>query len=408
MSLSPELSGPSKVKLAGWAIDRLGLIQTRFELEPINLYVIPRARYASWLAKKYLAETRPGALPLLTDMRTLTTIYGFQRGIEYYGNRQYQPGDSLKNIDWKHSLNRREFITKEFAEFQGKPAVMLVNLAVGSAEEADKLACNIIVTAISLARENILTALAAYNTERVELTTAALEPRRLVFQSLLLAREMVTIVNPVKYLSPPDVMRLKSDINRLRHLESGPSKALLNLLEIEYGSLYDNAKHSPATRALSEVFARIDKQSNIIVISCRNGDTEALAFNEFSFARKRERHNYNMTPFLMKLMMRFFIPGLTNSRRMIKSSDISGSASERFAPECTGRDCNICCTQPAVFSTGTAPIRGHHNAMGLRHIPSRIRWPKLASESVASQGFLYLSKMRPRVSKSKLNKKVCA
>ncbi|GAJ18863.1 unnamed protein product, partial [marine sediment metagenome] len=61
VSLSPALSGPSIIKLKGRAIDRWGLIQTRFELEPIHLYVIPRARYAAWLAKRYLAETKPAA-----------------------------------------------------------------------------------------------------------------------------------------------------------------------------------------------------------------------------------------------------------------------------------------------------------------------------------------------------------
>ena len=177
-------------------------------------------------------------------------------------------------------------MTKEFAESQGQPAVVLINLAVGSPEEADKLAYNIIVTAISLARENIPTALAAYNDERVELTTAALGPRQLLLQSLLLAREMVTTVNPVKYLNPPDVTRLRADINRLKLVKSSASKVLLQLLELEYKSLYENAKQSPATKALTDVFTKVDKQSSVVVISCGNHDVEALAFNAFNLDRK--------------------------------------------------------------------------------------------------------------------------
>lgn len=284
--LSPTLSGPWKLKLNGKAIDRFGLIQSQFELEPINLYVIPRAKYAAWLANKYLSETKSGTLPLLTDIQAIKTIYGLRSGIEFYGTRQYQPGDSLKNIDRKHSLKYHELVTKEFADSQGQPAVILINLAAGNAEEADKLAYNIIITAISLARENIPAALAAYNEERVELTTATLEPRQLLLQSLLLARQITTIVSPVKYLNPPDVARLRADINRLKLTDSDASRALMRLLDIEYKSLNESAAQSHATKALAEVFAKVNKQSTVVIISSHNHDAEALAFTAFNLTRK--------------------------------------------------------------------------------------------------------------------------
>jgi uncharacterized protein (DUF58 family) len=96
-SLSPTLSGPSLVKVKGGTTDRWGLIQIRFDLEPIRLYVIPRARYAAWLAKRYLAGTKPGALLLISNIEALKPIYGLRRGVEYYGSQLYQPGDSLKS-----------------------------------------------------------------------------------------------------------------------------------------------------------------------------------------------------------------------------------------------------------------------------------------------------------------------
>lgn len=286
VSLSPTVSGPSIIKLKGTAIDRWGLVQTRFELEPIRLYVIPRARYAAWLAERYLAETKPGALPLISNIGALKPIYGLRRGIEYYGNRLYQPGDSLKNIDWKHSSKYNELITKEFAEFQGQAAIVLINLAVGDAEEADELAYKILVTAISLAQENIPAALAAYNHKGVKLTTAALQPRPLLLKSLEIAREMVTFINPVRYLNPPDVTRLRANMSRIRFAESEASKVLAQLLQIEYRNLHSNAMLNPATRALTEAFAKGNKQANILIISHRNHDAEALAFNAFSLARK--------------------------------------------------------------------------------------------------------------------------
>jgi len=286
VSLSPTLSGPSLVKLNGHATDRWGLIQVRFELEPVQLYVIPRARYAAWLVRKYLSETKPGTLPLISDIGALRPIHGLRRGIEYYGSRLYQPGDSLKNIDWKHTLKHGKLITKEFAEFHGQSAVMLTNLSVGDDEEADKLAYKIMVTAISLAKENIPTALAAYNHEGVQLTTAILQPRQLLLQSLKIAKEMVTFINPVKYLNPPDVSRLRANINRIRFAESKPSEALAQLLRLEYENLKNNARLNPASKALLEVFTKVDKQSNMVIISNHNHDAEALAFNAFRFVQK--------------------------------------------------------------------------------------------------------------------------
>lgn len=286
VSLSPTLSGPSIIKLKGHAIDRWGLIQTRFELEPISLYVIPRARYAAWLAKRYLAETKPGALPLISNISALRPIHGLRRGVEYYGSQLYQPGDSLKRIDWKHSLKYNELISKEFTELHGQPAIILINLAVGNAEEGDKLAYNIIATAISLARENIPAALAVYNHEGVKVTTPTLQPRQLLLQSLQVAQEMVTFINPVKYLNPPDVARLGANISRIRFAESKASKVLAQLLQLEYKNLNNTTRLNPATKALTEAFTKVDKQSNIVIISHRNHDAEALAFNTFSFARK--------------------------------------------------------------------------------------------------------------------------
>ncbi len=286
ISLSPRLSGPSIIKLKGQATDRWGLIRVSFEMEPIRLYVIPRARYAAWLAKKYLAGSKPGILPLISNIAALKPTYGLRRGVEYYGNRQYQPGDSLKNIDWKHSLKYNELVSKEFTEFHGRSAIILVNLAIGNAEEADKLAYNIIVTAISLAQENIPAALAAYDHEGVKLTTTLLSAQQLLLQSIKIAGEMAAFVDPVRYLNPPDVSRLRANIGRIQFAESQASKVLAQLLQLEYKNLQGNARLNPATRALSETLGKVDRQSNIVIISQYNHDAEALAFNVFELARK--------------------------------------------------------------------------------------------------------------------------
>lgn len=286
VSLTPMLSGPSVTKIKCYATDCWGLTQTKFEIEPISLYVIPRARYAAWLAKKYMASTKPCALPLLSNMEALKPIYGLRRGIEYYGSRLYQPGDSLKSIDWKHSLKYNELITKEFTEFHGQPAIILINLAISNEEEKDKLAYNIIVAAISLAREDIPAALAAYDHKDVKLTTGLLHHNQLILKSLQISKELVIFNNPIKYLSPPDVTRIKANMGRIRYSESQAARVLTELMQLEYRSLSNAAKLNPATRALSKVFDKVDKQSNIIIISHRNHDAEALVFNTFVFTKK--------------------------------------------------------------------------------------------------------------------------
>ena len=286
LRVAPELAGPSPVRLVAYATDRWGLTQVRFELEPARLFVIPRARYAAWLAERYLTATKPGSLPLTSNVAALRPTYGFRRGIEYYGSQQYQPGDSLKNIDWKHSFKENSLITKEFAEFRGQSALILVNLAVADAEEADKVAYRIIVTALSLAREGVPAALAAYDEESVHRTTATLAPRHLVVEALGVAREIVVGTKPVRYLAPPDVGRLRANMKRVGVAGGTAARVLGDLMRAEYRSLEEDARSNPATRALRATLAKAGRQSTVVTISGLNHDAAALAFDAFYLRRR--------------------------------------------------------------------------------------------------------------------------
>ena len=286
MTVAPSLSGNQKVRLMGYAIDRWGLVQSRFEFEPVEVLAIPRARYATWLAKKYLSGTKPGALPLLSSLSMVAGQRGLRRGLEYYGNRFYQPGDSLKNVSWKHSSKYNELIIKQFTEFQGQPAIMLINLTAGSAAEADRLAYNFIMTAITLIQERIPAALAAYNQEKVVITTGQLARSPLLLHCLHLVKEIQITENQLRYLSPPDVYRLRANLRQVARVDSKPARILAGLLEMEYRSLNANAEGSPCTRALADVAAKVNSKATVIVISGNNHDAEALAFNNFLLTRK--------------------------------------------------------------------------------------------------------------------------
>ncbi len=281
ITITPPLSGPTVVKLEGTLIDRWGLIQTYFDIEPCQMYVIPRARYAEWLAKKYLAETKSGTLPLVSTVGVIKPLAGLRRGIEYYGSQLYQPGDSLKNIDWKHSIKYDKLISKEFADFHGQEAIMLINLVVGNADEADKQAYNIIMTALSLAREQIPTAIAAYNDKETFLVTNTLPPNQLVARALDIITNIMTIKNPLKYLGHPDIIRLRANINRLHYGHNPASSKLAELLEIEYNNLKSISKTNPATQTINTAMNKVGKQASLVILTQSNHDTEAIEFNRY-------------------------------------------------------------------------------------------------------------------------------
>jgi len=284
--ISPRLAGPAAIKLNGYATDRWGLIQVRFSLEPVLLYVIPRARYAEWLARKYLGETKAGPVILSSSLLAAGTVYGLRKGMEYFGNRPYQPGDSLRNVDWKSSIKHRELISKEFVEFHGQSVITLINLAVGDEEEADKLSFWIIVTALTLAQENVPAVLATYDHEKVRVVSPLMHGRRLVVHSLEIAKGMVSYISPVKYLNPPDVARLRADIGRLSLAESEASRKLAALLQMELDNYCRDSAGNPATAALLAAFSKSDSGSNILTISHRNHDAIALAVNTANYSRR--------------------------------------------------------------------------------------------------------------------------
>jgi len=278
LTVTPSLSGPSTIMLEGRCLDRWGLIQTRFETSPLRLNVIPRARYANWLARRYLTESKSGTLPLISTVGIVKPAFGLRRGIEYYGSQLYQPGDSLRTIDWKHSIKYDRLISKEFLDSHGQEAVLLVNLAVGGPNEGDRVVFKAITAAISLAREQIPTALAAYDDQDVRLITRVLSNAELVSCSLEMVKQVVTVPNPRRYLDPPDVTRLRANISRLRNARSEGPRVLAELLEIEYASVKKLATHNPATLALNRALEKVGKQCCVVTVSGLNHDAEAIAF----------------------------------------------------------------------------------------------------------------------------------
>ena len=270
LTVTPPLAGPVRPRLQLSVIDPRGLFQVNQPVEPVALEVIPRARYAEWLAMKFLEQAGTGGAVLPE------TVLVPRRGVEYFGNRGYQPGDRLKDVDWKHSLKLGQLIIKEHIEAGEQGAIIAANLAVSDAEEADKLAFKLITTALTLAREAIPTALAVYNQEGVVVTTTATDPREVLKETLSLVKEITPVEFAHRFLETPNIRRLRRSIARLEPATSGPAQRLLDILNFEYRAIEGAARNHPATRALSLAAGRLPPPAVIILVSQLNHDTEAL------------------------------------------------------------------------------------------------------------------------------------
>lgn len=276
LTITPPLAGPSRPHLQALAVDPWGLTQINQTLEPMELFVIPRARYAEWLAKKYLEQTVAG-VPAMAVAPSARMPRGGGRGVEYYGNRRYQPGDGLKDIDWKHTLKLQELIVKEYIETQGQAAILVVNLVTGDAEQTDRLAYNLITSALTLAQEGVPTALAAYNHEDVLLTAPLSNPRETLKRALKLAQNIIMVPAEERFLQPPDIRGLKRAISQLRGVETEPGRRLADILSVEHEALQEAARSHAATKALRKATEHTPPPAMITVISHLNHDVEALA-----------------------------------------------------------------------------------------------------------------------------------
>ena len=274
LTITPPLAGPTHPQLLLSTIDPWGFTQVNQVIEPMEVHVIPRAAYAEWLAKRYLEQIGSGSV--VATVMPPEDVMPLKRGVEYLDSRTYQPGDQQKDIDWKHSLRLNELIVKRYTEPDEQVVIIAVNLSVADAEEADKLAFNMITTALTLAHKAIPAALAIYNHERVVATTAATDPRETLKQALLLVEDITTVEFPLRLLQPPDINRLRRNIMLLKQVGSQSGGQLLNMLEFEYKAVEEIAKKNSATLAILRTTKLIPPPATIALVSQLNYDAEAV------------------------------------------------------------------------------------------------------------------------------------
>ena len=284
LTVTPPLAGPSYPQFQVSVIDPWGFIQVNQAIEPVELRVIPRARYAEWLAMRFLEQTGAGATVASTIPPESLLVP--KRGIEYLDSRTYQPGDQLSAIDWKHTLKLNQLVIKEYIEAGEQTAIIAVNLSVSNAEEADKLAFNVITTALTLAREAIPTALVVYNHESVVVTTAVTDPREILKQTLLLVKDITAVEFPHRFLQLPDLAKLRRNITQLKQVTSEASQRLLGMLDFEYRAIEEAAKNHWATLALLQVTEQVRPPAMVVLLSQLNHDAEVVLVTAEKLTRR--------------------------------------------------------------------------------------------------------------------------
>ncbi|MFQ5873131.1 MAG: DUF58 domain-containing protein [Dehalococcoidia bacterium] len=274
VTVTPPLAGPGSPELQVTSLDPWRMVWTGQSLRPLELHVIPRARYAAWLAKRYLEQVGTQRGP-----STSAGLVGRVRGVEYHSLRQYQPGDRLRDIDWRHTTKFRELVVKEYRDPEMGGALLLVNLVAAHPEEADWLSYHLVTSALTAARQGLPPALAAYDQKEVVSTTGPLHPREAVKAALRLSGHLRVLGQEERLLAAPNPLRLRRElqVHGVNGNDKGPGAGLAAMIRLELEALETMTRGHPLTRALQRALPQTLPPAVVTIISPWNHDTEALA-----------------------------------------------------------------------------------------------------------------------------------
>lgn len=271
IKLTPPLAGPSTVYGTAQAVDPWGLTVAQQNVELAHLRVIPRRGHAAWLARRYLEEAQRGALAPVTAPEAAQQSL-VRRGLDYYGARPYEPGDGLKDLFWKHTLKLQQYIVKERRDDRGEPVLIAANLTASDAEEADWLAYRLLSCVLTMARESVPLAFAAYTESEVVRVTPPLSPRAAVRAALELIERILIVPQPVRVLEAADPVRLRRTISRLMEAGTDPATRLARILSFEYRALQNRARVHPASRAIRSAIAELSPPVAVLLVSANRGE----------------------------------------------------------------------------------------------------------------------------------------
>ena len=263
---TPPLAGPGTIAAMATALDPRGLITARREIALAEVRVIPRATYAAWLARRYLEHSRSGALPAGTAAEVRHTGPA-HRGLDYYGARLYEAGDPFRDVFWKATAKLGQLVVKDRREGRGEPVIVAVNLTAQDAEEEDRLAAALLMTALTLARDGVPVAFAAYTPEAVARATPPLPPQAAVRAALDLVDGIRIAPRPRRVLAPPQMLRLRRTAGRLAGARSPAGVRLARVLALEHEALVRRAETHPAALALTRSCALVPAPAAVLPLA---------------------------------------------------------------------------------------------------------------------------------------------
>ena len=274
LSGSPPLAGPRRPVIRVNSVDAWDVLWTRSEVSPLLLNVVPRAKYAAWLARQFLERSRPAWAMGMDGAE------GRLRGPEFYGIRHYQPGDRLRDVDWRHTSKLREMVVRENRDTEAGGAVIVVNLVVDGEEQADWLAFHLITAAVSAARRGVGISVVAYDRVAARHATALSSGDAAVRDALRLSRRIIVESSSERLLSPADAVALTRDTRQVQDstkLADAGSRSVHPLASLVVAELTTVAAAHPLADLMSATLRQVPPPATITVVSAWNHDLDALA-----------------------------------------------------------------------------------------------------------------------------------
>jgi len=288
LDVTPMLSGPSQARLELVLIDRWGLMSVSRTVPAVSLDVVPRTRGAERVARLFLQGAGGAGGPAGTELSDVVRRFlAGMRGVEYQSSRLYAPGDRLHDIDWKHTARLERLTTKEYAQDASSSGIIAVSLLASNADEADRLAFELLSAALAVARLAFSARIVAYGRSEYELT-AALGDRALVRESLDVMRRIAIMPVPRRVLRVAGVQRVAGAKARLEGANGPAAARMRELLELEERAVRQVVASNPLTLAL----ARAGRQATagwFVVISTMSYDGETVATQLHSMESKGVR-----------------------------------------------------------------------------------------------------------------------
>ncbi len=277
VEVTPSLGGPTVVRVVSVVSDSWGLVCVRQELTVLHVDVIPRARVARRAARVFLegrGNVRGLSAPALSG--AVHRFLSSGGGVEYVSSRLYAPGDSARDVDWKHTAKLQKLTVKTYADDSNPVGLIAVNLVVSDADEADRLVYELVSAALTVAQMSLRCAIASYDDESVHVLGIPLEGKELVKEALAVGKKLVS--GPrwnrvLKVASLHDVARARA---RLQDVGSDAGARLRELLGLEEQAVRGLVGTHPASSLLAAGQRRFSP-GWCVAISNMSHDAEAMA-----------------------------------------------------------------------------------------------------------------------------------